>query len=399
MTINGLSGNEIFCLEQKHYQVANVVFGNSLYSAGFIKGLGSVTRDMPGKELKEATALLSQARGLAFERLLANVNTDEYAGLIKVSNEWNDYPGYVEFLSAGTKLKTKEKKQKFFSATVDGQDLYALLDAGFIPLHAAFGSIVYAMGSSAPLFRSLKNLARGEITEYSAVLNETRNHALEHAINNAKKYDANALLGIKTIFFPVGRACEMVLAGTACQHHFFDSNEDGMMTSHLSNIEMWNLAKLGYVPLRMVLSSVVFSLGINTHVKSMLKSMIGSENNELTKMIAESREKALHHLDVQAKARGGEIVAGVRTYICPLGNGLVEFLAMGTTLKKSSSIKTTSEQLPVQIAITDQFKVYDYTGTLSLDNKENTPFGALMRVILLLIIILALVWLALKNLL
>lgn len=50
-------------------------------------------------------------------------------------------------------------------------------------------------------------------------------------------------------------------------------------------------------------------------------------------MIYDARENALGIINDEAKAIGADDVIGVKTYVYQLGNGLVEFLAIGTAVK------------------------------------------------------------------
>jgi uncharacterized protein YbjQ (UPF0145 family) len=395
MPMTELSGNEIYCLAQKQYQAGNIVIGNSIYSAGYIKSLGDGIRATVGKEFKEATRILAAGRSLACQRMLDRVTAQNGHGVVKITNELIHYSGCVEFWFSGSSVKT-ENEQKFFATTADGQEFYALLDAGYVPVNVAFGNIVYAMGTSTGLFSGLKTLSRGEIREYSEILTQSHHAALERVISNAKEYNADALLNIKTIFSSVGKSCEMLLTGTACKHNRRAANSSNeIITSNLTNIEMWNLANLGYTPVRMLLNSVVFSLGISANINSMLKSMLGGENNQLTKLISHCRDNAINLIHEQANAMGADMVVGTKIYIFQLGNGLIEFLAMGTAVKKSPLAKTDSDQLPVQTVINDKYKFYDDRSVTNV--KENTPIASLMRIVVILIIIIALVWLATKN--
>ena len=60
--ITGLSGNELFCLNEKGYTPGNLVIGNSVFSLGFVGSLTSGLKTLGGGEIHELTCLLYTSR-------------------------------------------------------------------------------------------------------------------------------------------------------------------------------------------------------------------------------------------------------------------------------------------------------------------------------------------------
>src|SRR5439155_8309221 len=54
------------------------------------------------------------------------------------------------------------------------------------------------------------------------------------------------------------------------------------VTSDLTNEEMWNLVHIGYLPLKLVLGTAVYSLGIDGGLKAALASYSRGAGNKLT---------------------------------------------------------------------------------------------------------------------
>jgi len=129
---------------------------------------------------------------------------------------------------------------------------------------------------------------------------------------------------------------------------------------------------LGYAPMKLLLGTSVYSLGFIGGITSFVKSFVRGEINELTRLVYAARENALSIMNEEAKAIGADDVVGVKTYVYQLGNGLVEFLAIGTAVKKMPDIKTLSAQLPVQAVVVDIDTFYDSTNTSSFDVNMNT---------------------------
>lgn len=357
----GLSGNEIYCLAKKNYNPGNIVVGNSVHSLGIIGTVGSGFKAMLGGELQQVTALIEEGRETAYQRMLDEAFAHDATGITGVTSQLIVHGSNIEFLSIGSVIHavSDADKQKF-STSADGQELYAQLDAGYRPICFSFGNVAYSMGIGRGILGGLKTLARGEIKEYSDIFNKTRHLALNRIIAHAKQYNANAVLGIRTTVLPFGGVNEMLMIGTASHNPQLSTMANNeIATSDMTNIEMWNMASMGYAPMKLLLGTSVYSLGLVGGITSALKSFFRGEINELTQMIYAARENALGIITDEATAIGADDVVGVKTYVYDLGNGLIEFLAIGTAVKKSTRVKTESEQLLPQAIVVDKDTFYD----------------------------------------
>jgi uncharacterized protein YbjQ (UPF0145 family) len=369
----GLSGNELFCLALKNYAPGTIVVGNSVHSLGIIGSVGSGLKAMIGGELQQITSLIEEGRETAYKRMLQEAVTNDATGITGVTSQLIIHGNNVEFLSIGSVIHAVNGADRAkFSTSADGQELYAQLDAGYRPICFAFGNVAYSMGLGRGLLGGLKTLGRGEIKEFSDIFNKTRHLALNRIIDHARTYKANAVLGIKTTVLPFGGVNEMLMIGTASHNEQLNTDAgNDIVTSDMTNIEMWNMANMGYAPMKLLLGTSVYSLGLLGGITSTLKSFVRGEINELTRMIYDARENAIAIINEEARAIGADDVVGVKTYVYQLGNGLIEFLAIGTAVKKSSRIKTESEQLPPQAIVVDKDTFYDSRNTDSLSVNVN----------------------------
>jgi uncharacterized protein YbjQ (UPF0145 family) len=375
MTVTtGLSGNEIYCLAQKGYTPGNIVVGNSVYSLGLLRGIGTSFKSMLGGELEQVTQLIEEGREAAYNRMWKESQAASAQGITGVSSELIVQAGNIEFLSIGSLVHGNRAGTAPFSSAANGQELFAQIDAGYEPLCFAFGNVAYAMGVGRGLLGALKTFMRGEIKEYSDMFNHTRHLALERIVTHARKNNANAVLGIQTSILPLGGAQEMLMTGTACRTLQLSRQE--IVSSDLTSVEMWNLATLGYTPLRLLLGTSVYSLGVIGGISASLKSFVRGEITELTKLIYDARENALALINAEAQSIGADDVVGVKTYVYQLGGGLIEFLAIGTAVKKTSPLKTESSQLPPQVIIKDQETFYDAVGAGFNQNIRTTENAA-----------------------
>jgi hypothetical protein len=62
----------------------------------------------------------------------------------------------------------------------------------------------------------------------------------------------------------------------------------------------------------------------------------------------------IDRLKSEADQLGAEDVVGVKTYIAEIGHGLVEFMAIGTAVKKTAGVGVATPTLPVQAIVPDK---------------------------------------------
>jgi uncharacterized protein YbjQ (UPF0145 family) len=109
----------------------------------------------------------------------------------------------------------------------------------------------------------------------------------------------------------------------------------------------------------------VYSLGLKGGIFSTLQTIGGGEVAGLTEILYEAREKALARIELDAERCGADEVVGVKTHVYDLGGGLIEFMAIGTAVKKVEGIKTHSPTLPAQAVLQDRETFVDASDTQS----------------------------------
>jgi uncharacterized protein YbjQ (UPF0145 family) len=321
---------------------------------GFLRSLGSAFGNLVGGEVTQVTQQIHDARQMAFARLVAEAKQHEADGVVGVFSGLMHQGGHTEFLFTGSCVReSAATTNRFFTAAGNAQELYCHMDAGYQPRQHVFGNIAYSVGIGGGLFGALKTLGRGEISEYSDVFNATRHRALSRLVSQAARENANAVIGIRTRVMKWHSAHEMTMTGTAAHHPALSSSGQAV-TSDLTGEELWAMTKLGYAPLRLLLATSVYSLGVVGGLKSMLRSFVQGEITELTKLALEAREVAIGRLHDEAKSIGADLVAGTKTFIYHLGGGLIEFLAIGTALKKRAGLAVATPDLPAQAIIHDK---------------------------------------------
>jgi uncharacterized protein YbjQ (UPF0145 family) len=83
-------------------------------------------------------------------------------------------------------------------------------------LGVVFGLVVRSMGVVRSIGAGFKALARGEVTQYTELLEDSRRHALDRMIENARLAGANAVVAMRFDSSEIGQQLtEIVAYGTA----------------------------------------------------------------------------------------------------------------------------------------------------------------------------------------
>ena len=377
----GLSGNEMYCLYQIGYRPGNLIIGNSVYAIGFMGSMASSVRTVIGGELKQYTNMIAEGRRLSLSRLEQELVSLEGHGATGVTSELIFHPGNIEFLSVGSTIYRKDDiRPKPVTSSSDGKEFFCQIDAGYMPLKFVFGNVAYCIGVGRGILGELKELTKGEIKQYSEIFNITRNLALERITQEARDLGANSVVGIRTTILPleVNRVQEMVMIGTASFNEQLVNiapQVGGVITSDLTAEDMWSITKLGFVPLKLILGTSVYSLGVAGGIKTALHSFVKGELNSLTEMIYGAREQSLKKVQMQAEEIGADDVLGIQTYIYQLGGDVIEFLAVGTAVKRYNGINTVSDQLPPQAIVRDKTTFVNTAETSFGTNLNTTTIG------------------------
>lgn len=81
---------------------------------------------------------------------------------------------------------------------------------------SCFGLIVRSMGAIKGIGAAFKSIAGGEVTQYTELLEDSRRHAMDRMVENAKLMGANAVVGMRFDSSEIGQSLtEIVAYGTA----------------------------------------------------------------------------------------------------------------------------------------------------------------------------------------
>jgi uncharacterized protein YbjQ (UPF0145 family) len=352
--VTGLSGNEIYCMQLKGYRPDGVVVGNSVHSMGALGGVTSAFRGAVGGEVPAVTEMIRNGREAAYKRMVEEAVREGMQGVVGITSELRGLAGNSEFLFVGSGVTGGAVGHHFTSAG-DAQELYCHMDAGYQPVHFVFGNIAYAVGAVRGLTGALKTMVRGEIKEFSDVFNATRHHALKRLTSEAVRGHANCVVGVRTTVMDFHGVHEMYMTGTAAKNPYLPAECNEMpATSDLTGEELWSLTTLGYIPVKLMISTSVYSLGAVGGIKAAFKGLVKGEISDLTTLVYDAREQVFDRLRSEAEAIGAEEVVGIKTYVVELGPSLIELMAVGTAVRKQGGVKVETPSLPAQAIIRDK---------------------------------------------
>jgi uncharacterized protein YbjQ (UPF0145 family) len=83
-------------------------------------------------------------------------------------------------------------------------------------LGVCYGLVVRSMGFTGGVAAAFKGLRRGEISEYTQLLEDSRRHALDRMIDNARLLGADAVIAVRFDSSEIGgQFTEIIAYGTA----------------------------------------------------------------------------------------------------------------------------------------------------------------------------------------
>ncbi len=310
--MSGLSGNEMYCLGLKGLVPGELVIGNSVYSLGFLGSIGAGLRNDRRRRGHAGDASDSRGAAASLSRMDEEAAEHRGHGITGVTSDLKNFSRQRRIprrLAPACTMPIRSARELDFSTSSDGQELYCQLDAGLPPIKFVFGNVAYAIGVGGGIIGGLKSLARGEIKQFSDVFNHTRHLALQRLVNEAKAVSANAVVGIQTTVMPFRGIHEMMMTGTASRHPELPPEYDANpVTSDLTCEEMWNMASMGYLPIKLVLGTAVYSLGIRRRPGGVFQ-IVFPRRGQRADLVDLRRPRARHRPDPR---RGGRHRRGRR---------------------------------------------------------------------------------------
>jgi uncharacterized protein YbjQ (UPF0145 family) len=211
---SGLSVDEFVLTKAAGFDPVGIVMGTSVYPIlAALTGPEETTesiRSLTSGELKSPTSTLDRARTLALQRLVAEARALNADGVVGVRLETAKRPGSVhllEFVALGTAVVAPTGKamrpsaRTAFTSDLSGQDLYALLSAGYRPLSLVMGCSIYRAYQSGAHFLIATALGgtsqNSELEDFTEAVNHARRLATHRLRDAAQAVLADGVVGVQ----------------------------------------------------------------------------------------------------------------------------------------------------------------------------------------------------------
>jgi uncharacterized protein YbjQ (UPF0145 family) len=235
-----------------------------------------------------------------------------------------------------------------FTSDLSINEFAVIKQAGFHPLGLVMGSCIYHCG-----FQFVGWNASQEVSVLSAAMYEARALAMRRMETEATQLGADGVVGVALEIRRWGWAeqmLEFVAVGTAVKADdgtSWRTPADKPFTSALSGQDFSVLLSTGYQPVGLVLGTCVWHVAY----RSLFQAFAGFGKNmemvNFTEAHYAARETAMVRMQLEAKNLGAEGVVGVLvaedTHVWE--SHVIEFLALGTAVRKASAPRPTASQV------------------------------------------------------
>ena len=120
------------------------------------------------------------------------------------------------------------------------------------------------------------------------------------------------------------------------------------------------------MPLRLLLGTSVYSLGVARGIGAFFQGLSRGEVDRVTKLIYEARANCLAHIQQRGAARSAPTRSSAsRCTSTRSAASFVEVMAIGTAIKKMAGLTTQTELLIPQAVIRDRDTFFDNTHQLT----------------------------------
>ena len=119
--------------------------------------------------------------------------------------------------------------------------------------------------------------------------------------------------------------------------------------SDLTGEELWGMTQLGYIPLKLLISTIRVLAGSDRrHQGGVPEFREGRDPRFDHPDLRRGAKQVFDRLKREAAALGAEDVVGIKTYIIELGTSLVEIFSVGTAVRKLTGVAVQTASLPAR---------------------------------------------------
>lgn len=247
-----------------------------------------------------------------------------------------------------------------FTSNLTVDEAVLLAASGHPVLALVSGAGVYHLGRvHRPWF------GNGEVTQLTTALYQARAAAVANLTAAAAEAGGDGVAGVRLdLGFMGSTLVRFVATGTALQHpppdlpapRSYHLKKDPApptepFTCHLSGQQLVLLLGSGYQPLRLVMGGCVYHVGHRRPVEIIRSATSDFELADFTQATYEARSLAMERLQHEATAAGADGVVGVDVITAThvWGPRIIEFLAIGTAVRRVNDAKPSTPKLFVDL--------------------------------------------------
>jgi uncharacterized protein YbjQ (UPF0145 family) len=196
-----LSVNEFLLIKEVGFHPLGFVMGSSIYQVGLQMRSWSTSA-----ELTRLTDAMYRARELAMARMEQEADALSADGVVGVRLDVNFYEwGHdtAEFVAMGTAVKSesgasyRNREGKPFTSDLSGQDFWALLQTGHVPVGLVMGTCVYHVAHRGLAQTLRTGLASTEVPTMTQALYDARELAMGRMQAEAEQLGATGIVGVR----------------------------------------------------------------------------------------------------------------------------------------------------------------------------------------------------------
>mmetsp|Transcript_65857 Transcript_65857/g.140906 ORF Transcript_65857/g.140906 Transcript_65857/m.140906 type:complete len:548 (+) Transcript_65857:285-1928(+) len=320
-----------------------IVQGLTVRSRNIFAGIGAGFKSIVGGEITTWTTMCDDAREEAYKRMLAEASARGADGIIAMrydTNELNN--GVTEVLAYGTAMSSPSSAPATGASTlaqstgIERQVTTAnSLPGGSLPhsLGIVRGITVRSSSFIGGFAAGLKNIVGGEIKTWSSLCENARQEALSRMLEQAAQVGAQGIVAMRydTNELQPG-VTEVIAYGTAVSKEAPGDEPPSGIARHricTSNELPGCEAQSALGPVRGV---SVRSCNLLRSVGAGLKTIVGGEIRNWTKLCEDAREEAFSRMLAQAIEIGATGITAMRYDTNDLAPGVIEVLCYGTAV-------------------------------------------------------------------
>jgi len=214
------NGQELYCQLDCGFTPIKFVFGNVAYGLGLGGGVMGLLRMLKSGEVTEFSNMLNHTRHLAVERITKEAKDVGANAVLGIQTTIAPLVGVQEMVMTGTAsyhpALAAHYQDNPITSDLTNEEMWNVVHMGYCPVRLVLGASVFSVGIAGGFKAMLKSFTRGEIKELTNMIYHARLKALALIDEEANRYEADDVVGIKTYVYELGSGVvELLAVGTA----------------------------------------------------------------------------------------------------------------------------------------------------------------------------------------